>query len=183
MPKKPKEEISPFLSSFPKTFKGSQDLYMAIGHGISEWSKIEERLVYITAKLLGTKIRKAGLVMYSIMNFHVWINLIDDLFKTEQIYPQAHERWRKAFKPLKRANDTRVRLAHNALVLDVLPLLEKSGPIKATLRPSRLDQRPKTKGHVPLTAAEIWSFADVVKELCSELDEVLAWMKKRRPSR
>jgi len=47
--------------------------FAAIGQGITAWSGMEETLVRIAAKLLRTSEVKAGLVMYSIMNFHVWL--------------------------------------------------------------------------------------------------------------
>src|SRR5579864_7266594 len=68
--------------------------YAAVGKGISNWSKMEERLVGVVAKLLRTPDMKAGLVMYSIMNFHTWINIIDDLFALDGTYPKSLKIWR-----------------------------------------------------------------------------------------
>ncbi len=183
MAKTSERGVSPLLAEFPQTFKDTQALYMAIGHGISEWSKVEERLIRIAAKLLKTNVSKAGLVMYSIINFYVWLAIIDDLFDLDGTFFKAFDQWRQVLSDLKKENDVRVRLAHNTIHIDVLPLLKRSGPITTTLKPSRLDRRSKTTKHAPLTAKEIWDFADRLKNLCKQLDEVLKTMHKRKALR
>ena len=55
-------------------------LYTRVGQAISFWASMETRLVTIAALLLGTSEQKAGLLMYSIMNFNVWLIIIDELF-------------------------------------------------------------------------------------------------------
>jgi hypothetical protein len=65
----------------------AKSFYMAVGQGISHWSHMEERLVQVAAKLLRTSPSKAGLVMFSIINFNVWLQLIDNLFVIDGTYP------------------------------------------------------------------------------------------------
>src|ERR1700758_619872 len=78
--------------------------YAAVGKGISNWSKMEERLVSVVARLLRTSDAKAGLVMYSIMNFHAWVQIIDDLFVLDSTYPKSLKLWRKMIDDLKAEN-------------------------------------------------------------------------------
>jgi hypothetical protein len=61
-------------------FEQSELFYATVGQGISHWSAMETRLVQIVAKLLKTSDEKAGLIMYSIANFHTWLMIIDELF-------------------------------------------------------------------------------------------------------
>jgi hypothetical protein len=55
---------------------------------------METRLVQIAARLLKTSEVKAGLVMYSIINLHVWLQIIDELFVLDGTYPKSQKMWR-----------------------------------------------------------------------------------------
>lgn len=60
--------------------------YTTIGQGITAWSGMEEVIVQIAAKLLRTSEVKAGLIMYSTINFYVWLQIIDDLFVLDALF-------------------------------------------------------------------------------------------------
>jgi hypothetical protein len=88
----------------------AKNFYMAVGLGISSWSKMEERLVQVVARLLRTPEAKAGLIMYSIMNLHVWVQIIDDLFVQDGTYPKSLKLWRSIAESLRAENNIRVGL-------------------------------------------------------------------------
>src|SRR5216683_1426993 len=96
----------------------AKNFYMAVGQGISHWSHMEARLVQVAAKLLKTSEAKAGLVMYSIINLHVWLQIIDELFVFDGTYPKSLRLWRSVAESLRAENDIRVRLAHHAISQD-----------------------------------------------------------------
>jgi hypothetical protein len=70
----------------------AKNFYIAVGQGISHWSQMEGRLVQVVARLLRTSETKAGLVMYSIINLHIWIQIIDELFSLDGSYPRSLKR-------------------------------------------------------------------------------------------
>src|SRR5262245_23987742 len=72
----------------------AKNFYMAVGQGISHWSRMETRLVQVAAKLLKTSDAKAGLVMYSVINLHTWLQIIDELFVLDGTYPRSLKLWR-----------------------------------------------------------------------------------------
>jgi hypothetical protein len=67
-------------------------LYSAIGQAISAWSALETLLVRLAAILLGASREKTGVVFYSIQNFHLWLNIIDELFNLEKRIPRSRKR-------------------------------------------------------------------------------------------
>ena len=71
-------------AGFDNAWELRRMFYTGVGQGISHWAHMEERLVEIAVILLGTTNRKAGLVFYSIINFHTWLNIIDELFSLDQ---------------------------------------------------------------------------------------------------
>ena len=71
-------EIKELNSGYESTF------CEAIGRALSFWARLEELLVVITSILLGTQFTKAGIIMYSIVNFHVRLNIINELFALER---------------------------------------------------------------------------------------------------
>src|SRR5437660_12484812 len=87
--------------------------FTLVGMGISFWAAMEEDLVKIVALLMRTSQAKAGLVMYSIINFYVWINVIDELLAIEGADEEVLTQWRSIAEALKTENDIRVRLAHH----------------------------------------------------------------------
>jgi hypothetical protein len=117
---------------------------------------METRLVQISI-LLDTSEAKAGLVMYSIINFHTWLQIIDDLFILDGTYPKSLELWRAVLKSLKAENDVRVQLAHHAISQDEEKCGDETG-VQAYLRPAKLDLRTKSKKIKPMTMVEISNF-------------------------
>jgi hypothetical protein len=51
-------------------------LFTSVGLALSLWAQMEESLVVIAGMLLRTKFTKTGAIMYSIINFNVWIGLL-----------------------------------------------------------------------------------------------------------
>jgi hypothetical protein len=160
----------------------AKNFYMAVGQGISHWSRMEMRLVQIAAKLLKTSEAKAGLVMYSIMNFHVWIQIIDELFVLDGNYPRSLKMWRKIAELLKDENNIRVRLAHFPISQDEERIGDNLG-IQAYLRPAKFDVRTKSVKAKPLTMVEIVEFTGRVNEIHEKLISVLQRMSKRKSLR
>jgi hypothetical protein len=156
--------------------------YAAVGKGISNWSKMEERLVGVVGRLLRTTEPKAGLVMYSIINFYTWIQIIDDLFAIDGTYPKSLKLWRGMKEQLKAENDVRVRLAHHAMFED--GLAQALGvTAQFRLQAARLDTRTKTRGHKPLSTTEIEDFSERVAKLHVRVRVLLLRMKKRKSLR
>jgi hypothetical protein len=137
----------------------------------------------VAAKLLKTSERKAGLVMYSIINLNVWIQIIDDLFVLDGTYPKSLKRWRTIAHSLRRENDIRVGLAHYSISQDDVDPGEELRAIQAFLRPGRFDIRTKSTKWKPLTMTEIVDFAGRVNDIHVQLISLLELMKKRKSLR
>jgi len=161
----------------------AKNFYMAVGQGISHWSHMEARLVQVAAKLLKTSEAKAGLVMYSIINLHVWLQIIDELFVFDGTYPKSLRLWRSVAESLRAENDIRVRLAHHAISQDERKIADEVNETQAHLRPARLDVRAKSAKAKPLTMVEIIEFTGRVNQIHDKLISLLQRMKKRKPSR
>ena len=145
-------------------------------------ARMEERLVQMAARLLRSSERKAGLVLYSIINFYVWIDIIDQLFVLDGTYKNAQAKWKTLLSMLKKENDIRVRLAHHALDLDIEVDHEKHS-MQAYLRPGKFDTRTKAKTLKPIETQEIIEFAGRVSDLHDQLILVLEQMKKPKQLR
>jgi hypothetical protein len=141
-----------------RAFRPKQQFYAAVGQAISAWSGMESHLVSIAALLLKTHPEKAGLVLYSNQNFHVWLNILDDLFEIEPMFVDLKDSWTKISSDLRSMNDIRVRLAHHSTHHDSLAAFEQ---MPRLARP-RLDVRTKSRKHQPLTADEIIDFTDKI---------------------
>ena len=89
--------------------------------------------------------------MYSIMNFNVWLSIIDELFSMEPRYQPHKATWTAQSGKLRGMNDTRVRLAHHTVWDHFEDQL-------VALRPGKHDSRMKSRKHKPLTKAEIFAF-------------------------
>jgi hypothetical protein len=143
--------------------------YAIVGQGISNWSNMEEQLIEVAAHLLHTSKPKAGLVMYSIINFNVWLQLIDDLFVIDGAFPNSLKQWRQIFEALRNEKDIRDRLAHHRVV-------QKGYEVH--LRPPRADTRTKSLKMQPLTADEILDFSERVVAIKKRLSILLETMAK-----
>lgn len=87
--------------------------FESVGHAISLWAFTESTLIGLAAILLNCRVEKAGLVFYSIQNFHNWLNIIDELFEFEEKFKPQRAEWTRISSRLRKLNDTRVRLAHH----------------------------------------------------------------------
>jgi hypothetical protein len=149
-------------------FEGSEDraLYLVVGTALTSWATMEESMVIIFSMLLRTDAEKAGLILYSIVNFSVWINIIDELFAIDDLYFPLKPRWNKLverFRPLK---DDRDRIAHHA----VRPKREGASKFaETTLRPSGFDIRRKSLKHKPMADDDIMAFTTKVNSLARDL--------------
>ena len=144
-------------------------LFTSVGLALSLWAQMEESLVVIAGMLLRTKFTRTGAIMYSIINFNVWIGLIDELFVLEPSQTPLKPKWNKISERLRGLKDTRDRLAHHTIY---------SGPkIGATgdtlLRPGRLDARQKSQKYEPLNFEQISTFTHSVTEVLNALTTLI----------
>ena len=184
MPNKPKSQSSTELEFDIETAKLEQMrlFYACVGQGISSWTRMEERLVQIGARLLRTSHDKAGLVFYSIINFNVWLDILDQLFVLDGTYENSYAKWHTLVSLLRKENDIRARLAHHSLDQEFKIDWERLS-LKAFLRPAKLDTRTKTRAYEPLETQEIVEFTRRVGDLHDQLILVLERMKKPKPVR
>jgi hypothetical protein len=156
--------------------------YVTIGKGITAWSGMENILVLIAAMLLDTPAERAGLVFYSINNFHTWLSLIDELFAMNTSFQALRSEWTPIAERLKKLNDTRVRLAHHAVQSGkrVLDLVEgDTGEVlNPSLRASQFDTRSKSKKHAPLKFEQLVAF---VVDLVPVTERLVELMNKMAP--
>jgi hypothetical protein len=141
-----------YKAQFGVSWEETTTFHACVGMAISHWAFMETRLVQICARLLGTSDERAGVMLYSIMNFHSWLNIIDDLFLLIPSYSKQKTAWGKESTKLRAMADIRNRLAHHTAL----------GVGSPTLKPSTLDARSKSKKHAPLTVQEIVDFDKAV---------------------
>ena len=161
--------------------RADDELFLTVGQALSFYAKVEESLVAITALLLKTKFQMAGLIMYSIINSHVRLNIIDELFSMRPDFIEVKPKWNKIHKKLREMQDKRDRLAHHTTFSGNTP----TGTV--ALRPGRFDTRQKSLKYKPLETNEIGQFTrDLMKVMadCSELidamDEIETSREKSR---
>ena len=111
-------------------------LYETVGHALSTWAGMESSLVTIVGYLLETPRVRAGVVMYSIMNFQVWLSVIGELFPLDERFAHLKPQWNKTHEKLKALQDTRNRLAHHTTYHGQSEDVSVSG---ITLRPINLE--------------------------------------------
>lgn len=153
----------------PSSINEEEFFYLCVGQAISMWTNTESCLIDIAARLLGSSPDKTGCVFYSIGNFHVWLNTIDDLFLLAPEYNAARKDWISLADMLRGMNDTRVRLAHHT----VWHGKTKDTP-RNTLLPTRYDTRSKARKYKPLTASEI---SDFCEDINTVMDKIAALLK------
>jgi hypothetical protein len=144
-------------------WKERQTFYSSVGQAISLWTSMETRLVMVASVLMGTSERKAGLVLYSIMNFYTWLSIMDDLFQMDPDFQTLQSEWAAVQKKLKGMNDTRNRLAHHTA------WEQPDDDPSPALRPGKYDARTKSQKHDPLTIRAILEFTKEVSKLKSRL--------------
>ena len=78
-------------------------MYVVMGHALSAWARMEEGLVVLVELfLLSPGSDKAGLIMYSIVNFNVWLTIINDLYAQEPRFEAFKPRWNKISARIRR---------------------------------------------------------------------------------
>jgi hypothetical protein len=149
----------------------------AVGRALSFWARLEELLVVITAILLGTQFTKAGIVMYSIVNFHVRINIINELFSLEPSYGKLETKWNKIAENLRSLTDTRDRLAHHTVYSRYSVDDSTTKILDTSLRPAYLDLRKKSQKYQPLDFDQLMHFLHTLQIVYKELAELINAMK------
>jgi hypothetical protein len=140
-------------------------LFSKIGLALTRWAKMEEVLVAIAALLLRTGADKAGLVMYSILNFNTWLTIIHDLFEMDDTLSSFQNRWNKLSERIRRIKDQRDQLAHHP----VHGSEKIEGLGAAILKASAFDTRQKSKQLRPLDSEEVGAFAESVMRITNDL--------------
>jgi hypothetical protein len=156
-------------------FKSTHEnaLFASVGQALSLWAQMEESLVVIAGLLLRARFTKVGVVMYSIINFNVWLSVIDELFALDSIYGSLKPKWNKINERLRRLKDTRDRLAHHSVHsgAQVRTILGDSA-----LKPGRLDSRRKSLKHEPLDFDQVSAFIASVANVLEDLTALINTM-------
>jgi hypothetical protein len=147
--------------------------FAAVGQTLSLWARMEQFLVLITSILLGTTSTKAGIIMYSIVNFNVRLNIINELFSIERCYSTLEPRWNKINDKLRGLKDTRDRLAHHTIFRND----SRNTNIKESLRPVQLDLRQKSQKYQPLDFEKIIQFSSSFRLVSNNLTVLINAMK------
>jgi hypothetical protein len=160
-------------------------LFQSIGMALTIWAKMEELLIAIMALLMRSDISRAGLILYSTVNFSVWLMLIHDLFEMDPLFACHIKQWNKIGERLRAIKDDRDRLAHHS-VENVAETTSGIGSFG--LRPSEYDVRRKSRRQKPMTLAEVREFTREVTAEARKLRALLDAMfdtyraSKERPS-
>jgi hypothetical protein len=157
------DELAPKLDE-----QNKYALYTSVGQALSVWAAMEEALVGIAALLLRTSLPKAGIIMYSILNFQVWLNVVGELFSQDELYVTLKPKWNKIYKKLRAMKDTRDRLAHHTVWHG-----DRVNPIGShiLLRPAEFDTRQKSQKqkYEPIDYDQILRFTDSVNKVQDDL--------------
>jgi hypothetical protein len=130
-------------------------VFGVIGAALSQWSQMETALVVVASLLLRTQSQKAGLVLYSIVNFNIWLGVIDELFTVDEKLSTLKPRWNKISARLRKLKDDRDRLAHHYVTSQEV---RGATEIPATLDVPFLDARQKSLKFLPMTIEQINQF-------------------------
>jgi hypothetical protein len=151
-------------------------LLTSIGQALTTWATLEELLVCLFAILLKIPPEKAGLVMYSIINFNVWLTLIDELFSQDKDLSEFKSRWNKISSRIRAIKDNRDRIAHHSAQME----RKGEGDLihYSYLVPSDLDTRSKTLKFKPMGSDEILSFSETVQDISVDLGEFVRIVEK-----
>jgi hypothetical protein len=153
-------------------------LFTSVGRALSMWAALEQCLVSTTAALLFTTEKKAGIVMYSIINFGAWLGIMGELFAEDELFAHLKPKWDKFSSRMRALKDMRDRIAHHSVFSADTPaaMARFTG-----LKPSPFDVRSKSKKQQPLTTVQVDEFyeaiGDVVRDLkvvADEIDAIIA---------
>ncbi|MBR1196899.1 hypothetical protein JQ634_02260 [Bradyrhizobium sp. AUGA SZCCT0240] len=141
-------------------------LFTEVGKALSAWASLEEIMVCIASKLMCNSIQKAGVVMYSIINFGTWLSIISELLTHEELYTHLKPRFDKLTNRLRALKEIRDRLAHHSAFKSDIPAAAFKVP---SLAPSPYDVRAKSLKYQPLTLLEIQDFGRSVVDMAKDL--------------
>lgn len=151
------------------------DLFRTVGEALSIWGGLEECLVILFSYLLRSDWPTAGTILYSVVNFNVWLSIIDDLIAQDEHLKSLKPRWNKIAERLRGLKEMRDRLAHNTAFI---PGTIKTRSELKSLQPSAFDARRRALKHHPLTTGQIRIFiesvTDAIRNLGDFHDDVLA---------
>lgn len=151
-----------------------QALFTEVGKALSSWASLEEIMVCIASKLMTNSIQKAGVVMYSIINFGSWLSIISELFTHEELYAHLKPRFDKMTGRLRALKEIRDRLAHHSAFKADIP----AAVFKVTsIAPSPYDVRAKSLKYQPLTLPEIREFGTSVIDMMKDMTALIIEME------
>jgi len=146
-----------------------QWLFTYVGQALHVWGQMESTLVAISSLLIKTEADKAGVIMYSIINFQVWLQLINELFPLEPKYMPLKPRWDKLAARLRALKDTRDRLGHH-----VVHTRDDTGLEDGTsLRPATYDLRSKSQKYQSLSRDSVSDVNTSLAALVTAMAEIL----------
>jgi hypothetical protein len=151
-----------------------QQLFTNVGLALSQMAGMEDLLIAITCLLLRThEANKVGTIMYSIISFPVWLNIVDDLFLLEPLYATLKPKWNKINNRLRGIREIRDRLAHHTIYYG-----DKATTLAGdtSLRPGQFDYRQKAQKYQPLDTDQISEFIDSVGKIIGDLRKLLEAM-------
>jgi len=154
-------------------------LFFLVGTAITHWSYVEDSLVFILRILLRVRGDQAGVILYSITNFQVWLNVINELFVLAPEFATLRQRWNKIGERLRGIKDARDRLAHHAVYVE---RTDASSFPKTTIKPSSFDLRQKSRQFRPLTREEVRSFIEKTRQLHSDIMDLAEAMAEQLES-
>lgn len=145
--------------------------YATIGQAISAWTEMESGLVFVASILIDTSPEKTGVILYSNQNFHLWLNVIDDLFGFEPKFGSLRKKWTTISADLRSMNDTRVRLAHHTR-----HHTDTDDTAPNSLMPAKFDLRNKSQSYKALRGEEILDFTEKLTTVTSKIVELVTAM-------
>jgi hypothetical protein len=171
-------EASDPVEAAQQKSRDENQLFAAVGQALSFWAQTEENLVAISGMLLRTTFPMAGVIMYSIINFHVRLNIIDDLFSISPHYGSLKPKWNKIAQRLRATSEIRDRLAHHTIHSG--PKVPQSDP---SLNPARFDTRQKAQKYEPLNFDQISRFTLTVAKITHDAADLINAMGELDASR
>lgn len=150
-----------------------KEFFELVGRAISLWDAVESMLIAVAGLLLRSSLKKVGVTLYSIQNFHIWLNIIDELFSIDAHLGEFRSRWSDISDSLRSLNDTRVRLAHHTF------FHEQQDPNNPTLRPGQFDTRRKSTKYQPLEMIQIVEFMEALLKTMEPLRTLMNQMRER----
>jgi hypothetical protein len=140
-------------------------LFQMVGQALTTWAHMEETLVLTLALLLRMNGKRAGVLLYSIVNFNTWLSIIHDQFELDPDLNSFQKRWNKISERIKKVKDRRDKIAHHAV------------GIKApALTPSELDVRPKSLLQQPMNVRDALELSKAVNAITKDIGALVSDM-------